>query len=53
VLVLHGQTRVEGFYERLGYETVSDVFAEAGMPHVEMVKALETHGERASTEPSD
>ena len=40
VLVLHGQTRVEGFYERLGYETVSDTFAEAGMPHVEMVTRL-------------
>jgi len=39
-LELHAQTHVEGFYERLGYETVSDVFEEAGIPHVEMVKQL-------------
>jgi predicted GNAT family N-acyltransferase len=39
-LELHSQTRVEGFYERLGYETVSDEFEEAGIPHVEMEKEL-------------
>ncbi|NLV10733.1 GNAT family N-acetyltransferase [Halomicrobium sp. HM KBTZ05] len=39
-LELHSQTRVEGFYERLGYETVSDEFDEAGIPHVEMRKDL-------------
>jgi predicted GNAT family N-acyltransferase len=39
-VVLHAQTTVEGFYERLGYETTSDVFEEAGIPHVEMVKEL-------------
>ncbi|PSP95608.1 GNAT family N-acetyltransferase [Halobacteriales archaeon QS_4_62_28] len=39
-LELHAQTHVEGFYERLGYETVSDVFEEAGIPHVEMIKQL-------------
>lgn len=38
--VLHGQTVVEGFYESLGYETVSDVFYEADIPHVEMRKQL-------------
>jgi len=38
--VLHGQTAVEGFYESLGYETVSDVFYEADIPHVEMRKPL-------------
>lgn len=37
---LHSQTRVEEFYAALGYETVSDVFDEAGIPHVEMVKEL-------------
>lgn len=37
---LHAQTRVEGFYASLGYETVSDEFEEAGIPHVEMVKSL-------------
>ena len=39
-LVLHGQTSAEGFYHGLGYETTSDVFDEAGIPHVEMKKSL-------------
>ncbi|ELZ94291.1 acetyltransferase [Haloferax mucosum ATCC BAA-1512] len=39
-LVLHGQTSAEGFYHELGYETTSDVFDEAGIPHVEMEKRL-------------
>ncbi|MFB6311239.1 MAG: GNAT family N-acetyltransferase [Salinirussus sp.] len=38
--VLHAQTRVEGFYEKLGYERTSAVFEEAGIPHVEMRKYL-------------
>jgi predicted GNAT family N-acyltransferase len=38
--LVHAQTRVEAFYRRLGYETVSDVFDEAGIPHVEMRKSL-------------
>lgn len=37
---LHAQTHVEAFYSKLGYETVSDVFEEADIPHVEMVKEL-------------
>ena len=40
-LVLHSQTQVEGFYEALDYRTTSDVFQDAGIPHVEMVKRLE------------
>ncbi|SFS06977.1 Predicted N-acyltransferase, GNAT family [Halomicrobium zhouii] len=40
-LVLHSQTAVEEFYERLGYETTSDVFQDAGIAHVEMEKSLE------------
>lgn len=40
-LTLHAQTAVEGFYEQLGYETVSDEFEEAGIPHVEMRKPLD------------
>ncbi|BAU27846.1 putative GNAT family N-acyltransferase [Aneurinibacillus soli] len=39
-LKLHGQTHAEGFYHKLGYETVSDVFLEAGIPHVIMTKKL-------------
>lgn len=41
VVVLHAQTHVEGFYRRLGYETVSEEFEEAGIPHVEMRKPLD------------
>ena len=37
---LHAQTAVEEFYEALGYRTVSDVFMEAEIPHVEMEKDL-------------
>ncbi|MEE6209172.1 GNAT family N-acetyltransferase [Salarchaeum sp. III] len=39
-LVLHAQTHAESFYLHLGYETTSDVFDEAGIPHVEMEKRL-------------
>jgi predicted GNAT family N-acyltransferase len=37
---LHGQTHAEVFYEKLGYETSSDVFMEDGIPHVLMVKEI-------------
>lgn len=37
---LNAQTRAEPFYKQLGYETVSDVFLDAGIPHVTMVKAI-------------
>jgi predicted GNAT family N-acyltransferase len=37
---LHAQTAVEAFYRDLGYETTSDVFEEANIPHVEMEKEL-------------
>lgn len=39
-LVLHAQVAVEQFYEACGYERTSDVFDEAGIPHVEMEKPL-------------
>ena len=39
--VLHAQTRVEDFYDSLGYTRTSDeIFEDAGMPHVEMAKDL-------------
>ncbi|WP_027408879.1 GNAT family N-acetyltransferase [Anoxybacteroides tepidamans] len=37
---LNAQTHAEAFYSKLGYETVSDVFMDAGIPHVTMVKKL-------------
>lgn len=38
---LHAQTRVEGFYRSLGYESRGEEFEEAGIPHVEMRKSLD------------
>lgn len=38
--VVQAQTRIQGFYEGLGYRTTSDTFEEAGIPHVEMEKVL-------------
>ena len=38
---LHGQTQDEGFYRKLGYKTVSEVFIEDGIPHILMMKELE------------
>ncbi|ELY71499.1 GNAT family N-acetyltransferase [Natrinema versiforme] len=40
-LKLHSQTRAASFYRRLGYERRGEEFEEAGIPHVEMRKALE------------
>lgn len=37
---LNAQESVVEFYENLGYEVVSEVFEEAGIPHVEMEKSL-------------
>lgn len=37
---LNAQTHAEGFYSKLGYRTVSDIFFEEGMPHVTMTKQL-------------
>jgi predicted GNAT family N-acyltransferase len=37
---LDAQTHVTAFYAKLGYETVSGRFCEAGIPHVEMTKGL-------------
>ncbi|KQO18234.1 GNAT family N-acetyltransferase [Paenibacillus sp. Leaf72] len=41
---LHGQQQAEGFYHKLGYKTVSDLFMEDGIPHVLMVKGLAAEG---------
>ncbi|SHG30423.1 GNAT family N-acetyltransferase [Ornithinibacillus halophilus] len=37
---LNAQTHAEAFYQKLGYETVSEEFMDAGIPHVTMVKSL-------------
>ncbi len=37
---LNAQTHAEPFYLKLGYETVSDVFYDAGIAHVTMTKGI-------------
>ncbi|WP_163529857.1 GNAT family N-acetyltransferase [Halobacillus ihumii] len=37
---LNAQTHAEGFYESLGYRTISEEFMDAGIPHVTMIKDL-------------
>jgi predicted GNAT family N-acyltransferase len=39
-LKLNAQTQAEGFYQKIGYETVSGEFLDAGIPHVTMIKTL-------------
>lgn len=35
-IVIHAQKHAEGFYQKLGFVTVSEVFLEEGVEHVEM-----------------
>ena len=37
---LNAQMSAVRFYEKLGYEIVSEEFMDAGIPHVTMIKAL-------------
>jgi len=37
---LHAREYACGFYERLGYEKVGDVFEEVGLPHFKMTKTI-------------
>lgn len=37
-LILNAQTHAEPFYHQIGYETISDVFLDAGIDHVTMEK---------------
>lgn len=37
---LSAQTHAEEFYIKLGYRTISDVYMDAGIPHVTMIKDL-------------
>ncbi|MGK7928803.1 MAG: GNAT family N-acetyltransferase [Spirulina sp.] len=36
--IANAQTYVEGLYRKLGFEPVGEQFAEAGIPHIKMVK---------------
>ena len=40
-VLLHAQRSAESFYARLGFNTRGQVFEEAGIPHVEMTRALD------------
>ncbi|MFC7073569.1 GNAT family N-acetyltransferase [Halovenus rubra] len=40
-VLLHAQTAVKQFYEKLGYMATSDHFNEAGISHVKMTKRLD------------
>ncbi|SDB97801.1 GNAT family N-acetyltransferase [Shouchella lonarensis] len=38
---LDAQTHAEGFYQKLGYQVISnDIFMDAGIPHISMTKQL-------------
>lgn len=39
-LKLNAQTHAEKFYELIGYQTYSDIFMDAGIPHVSMKKSI-------------
>jgi predicted GNAT family N-acyltransferase len=39
-LSLHAQVSTQSFYEKEGFVVSSEVFHEAGMPHVEMRRAF-------------
>jgi len=39
-IILHAQVVALDFYKRYGYAAIGDVFDEAGMPHMRMVKRL-------------
>lgn len=39
-VILHARITAEGFYKKLGYTTMSDIFNEVGIPHVVMEKQL-------------
>lgn len=41
--VLHAQAHLEEFYASFGFDRVGDVFEEAGIPHVKMVKREAAH----------
>lgn len=36
----HAQKQAEGFYKKLGFETISDEYLEEGVVHITMVKKL-------------
>ncbi len=41
---IHAQEYIKGLHQQLGFEQVGEVFLEAGIPHVKMVKRLKVKG---------
>jgi predicted GNAT family N-acyltransferase len=39
-VILHAQCSAEGFYRRAGYSVQGDVYEEAGIAHINMVREL-------------
>jgi len=37
---LHARVYAQGFYEKLGYVAVGDIFKEVALPHIKMIKAI-------------
>lgn len=37
-LVVHAQAYIQPFYQKLGFKTVGDVFTEANIPHIKMIR---------------
>ncbi len=37
---VHSQTRAKGFYEKLGFKEYGDVYMEAGIAHINMVRGI-------------
>ncbi len=52
--LLHAQAHLEAFYASMGYtRTRDDVFMEAGIPHVEMLKAPDPPAHPAAASPPE
>jgi predicted GNAT family N-acyltransferase len=49
-VTMHARVYARGFYERLGYRAVGDVFTEVTIPHIEMVKDLTIDDGRSTIE---
>jgi predicted GNAT family N-acyltransferase len=39
-IMLHARITAQGFYDKLGYTALGDVFTEVGIPHIEMEKQI-------------
>jgi predicted GNAT family N-acyltransferase len=39
-VVIHAQEYVKGLHQQLGFKQIGEVFEEAGIPHVKMIRQL-------------